>query len=69
MRNKVAKRLRREARALTVGANESQYRATNKQIKDMYSNSAIETKTLVLYETCTRAVYQKLKKEYKGERV
>lgn len=57
MRNKVAKQLRKEARALTVGVG-------NKG----YTTKGINRLTFVLVNSCTRAVYQNLKKEYKSNK-
>lgn len=57
MRRKQAKALRRAAEALTVGKPNKEYRAI--------VGGRMHNSTCVLKETCTRAVYKKLKARFK----
>lgn len=67
MRAKVAKRLRREARAATVGLPEKDYAPDQRTLRRKKNRQGDEytTGTIVL-SNCTRATYKKLKKEYKA---
>jgi hypothetical protein len=63
MNSKKVKALRRQAEAQTVGQATVAYRATKLRSKVIDGKRMLNTETMVLDPACTRAVYQKLKRE------
>lgn len=72
MRNKVAKRIKSFARSITVGKPEVAYELTKKhQVNHTFNKKdgprvvPIMCGTIVMDNTCTRAIYKGLKQQYK----